>query len=266
MYNLEELKQNAQSRRKFLVRMGSAGLGAAAFSLLEWPGGALPANAATVVPGPPPAAFPGIPGENINIKVLNFALTLEFLEADLYRQALNKASGKPLTAPLNPNPATYTLAVTNGGLAHDQGNDGFQFLKEFTYAEAAHRDLLKVVINAAGGTAVGPNPDGYKFPTALPANLKGILNLILPLEETGVRAYLGAAPSITDLSLTAVAGGIFSVEARHSAVISDALGLDPGPRKMPGDRQVIPNQPSENTLEYFLLPSEILNIVQVYIV
>lgn len=280
---IDEMLQSPMRRRAFMARMGAAGLGVAAAglfsgSLLAGCGGGN-GGGGPLVPGVTPTPggggvfdqtnFPGILGRNINEAVLNFALTLEILEADLYRQALNKASGKPLDAPLGAE-SSYTLRISPGALSAASGNaaaDAFLFLKQFTFIEAAHRDFLRAAIRAGGGTPQPPNPKGYAFPGGDPgSDLRIIIGNILPLEETGVRAYLGAAGFLTDLNLVQTAATIFSTEARHSAVLSDSLGFDPGPRKMAGDQQVVAGQPSENTLEYFLTPPVVIQRASAYFV
>ncbi|MEO6436633.1 MAG: ferritin-like domain-containing protein [Tepidisphaeraceae bacterium] len=264
MFDLHALGRDSASRRQFLAVMTAAGLGLAAHQLFAADG---------TTPTPPPvgggtangvptdftAQFGSFPGAG-DQKVLNFALTLEILEADLYRQALNIASGKSITAPLGAA-SSYSRKVGGGGLNADDTSEGYQYLKDFTFVEAAHRDFLRTVL---GSVAVKPNANGYKFPKAPAANIASLLTAILPLEETGVRAYLGALPYLTNLATAQVAGGIFSTEARHSAVVAYTLGVDIGPRKLPGDRMVTATYPSQNTFEYFLTPREVLSAAAVY--
>ena len=264
MYDLETLTSSATSRRGFLTAMTAAGLGLAATKLLaDAPGGVF----AQAKAGDPDinfkdvqAAMPGIPGGTINELVLNFALTLEILEADLYRQALNLASGKSITAPLSTDSTTYSRNVGQGGLGTDLANAGFLYLLQFAYVEAAHRDFLTAAITASGGTPTTANSAGYAFPNANGGNMKELLEQIYPLEETGVRAYLGAAPYITDLGLATTAVGIYSTEARHSAAIAYILGKDIGPVRMPGDLSVSPRQPTDNTFEFALAPATVLSV------
>ena len=118
------------SRRAFLARMSAAGLGVAATALLAGCGGnySSAGPSAPTGPGPGPSPFfdpknfPGIPGQNENLVVLNYALTLETLEADLYRQALNIAAGKDVATPLPADGgASYTQAVGNGSVSPDSG-------------------------------------------------------------------------------------------------------------------------------------------------
>jgi hypothetical protein len=142
--------------------------------------------------------------------------------------------------------------------------DAFLFLKQFAYAEAAHRDFLRTAIRGFGGTPQPPAARGYRFPNGPGNDLRTIIANLYPLEETGVRAYLGAVPFLTDLGLAQTAGTIFSTEARHSAIFADILGRDPGPLPMPGDQKVTDNYPSPNTFEYFLAPRTVLQRIPAY--
>ena len=89
--------------------------------------------------------------------------------------------------------------------------------------------------------------------------------LSMPLEETGVRAYLGAVPYVTDYQkqggVAQTAVSIYSTEARHSSAINYILGKDPGPSFMVGDNRVTPTYPHENTFEYFLTPAQVFAAV-----
>jgi len=263
---LEKITGGTSSRRSFMTALAAVGVGAVVASPLLAGNGLTPpppatsGGAATGVPTDGATQFAAIPGRNINEKVLNFALTLEILEADLYRQALNLASGRPLTTALNSNPSSYKRTVGGGGLNATLTDVGYKYLRDFAYVEAAHRDVLTNAIKSGGGVPVVRNPNGYKFGGPVSPNIASILGGILPLEETGVRAYLGALPYITDLPLAQTAASIFSTEARHSAAINYTLGIDPGPYKKSGDLTVIPNQPSDNTLEYFLKPKTVLSV------
>jgi hypothetical protein len=210
--------------------------------------------------------FAAIPGSTINEKVLNFALTLEILESDLYRQALNLASGLPQDYALNVNPQVYSLKVGGGGLSSANTQAGYLYLKQFAYVEGAHRDFLEAAIAAAGFAPAVKNPGGYAFVTKPAANIKSILTQILPLEETGVRAYLGALPYLTDLSLAQVAGSIYSTEARHSAVVNYTLGNNPGPEPRPGDLDVVKGSSGTNTFEYYLPPKTVVAAASAYFV
>jgi rubrerythrin len=132
-----------------------------------------------------------------DVDVLNYALTLEYLESEFYRQgnAANLLSGKD---------KTYLEAI---------GAD-----------EDAHVAAISQTIDKLGGTAVkAPAVDfGKSFGSA-----KSFLETAHVFENTGVSAYLGAAGFITNPDILQAAAGIFGVEARHAAVVGNLLGLAP---------------------------------------
>lgn len=173
MVETPELLRDPVSWRAFLARMSAAGLGTAAAALIAGCGGSSNNANHNDISNPPPtnpglttfadqANFPGIPGQNENIVVLNYALTLETLEADLYRQALNIAAGQPLSTPLpSDGGASYTQAVGNGSLDSSLAPVGFLYLKQYAAVEAAHRDFLRIAIPSIGGTPVPANTKGY---------------------------------------------------------------------------------------------------------
>ena len=81
------------------------------------------------------------------------------------------------------------------------------------------------MINNLGGTPV--TQAAYNFPTLNTRDeVLGLLNVV---EQTGVGAYLGAAPYIQDKGLLAAAASIMQVEARHTALIRFLLGIAPVP-------------------------------------
>jgi Ferritin-like domain len=259
---LSSVSKTQHSRRRLMKLAAMGGISLAAVKMFT-PAKAF-ATTPTLTGGPTDGAtqFAAIPGNSINEKVLNFALTLEILESDLYRQALNLASDLPVDYALNVNPKVYSLKMGGGGLSASQTQVGYLYLKQFAYVEGAHRDFLVAAITAAGFTPVQKNPGGYKFVTEPLANIKSLLTAILPLEETGTRAYLGALPYLTDLGLATVAGSIYSTECRHSAAINYILGLPAGPSASPGDLTVVPNPPAVNTFEPYLQPKTVVAAVK----
>jgi len=123
-----------------------------------------------------------------DIDILNFALTLEYLETDFY-QSKGKSVG---------------LSGQAKSLATLFGDE-----------EAEHVAALTKAITASGGKPV-------KKPTfAFPVNNQaGFLKLAYTLENTGVGAYNGAGPSLKSKALLAAAGSIVQIEARHAASIA----------------------------------------------
>ncbi len=132
-----------------------------------------------------------------DVDVLNYALTLEYLEAEFYRQG----NGAGL---LNGKEASYLETI---------GAD-----------EDAHVSAISDTIMQLGGTPVeAPGVDfGRSF-----ANRGSYLETSHTFENLGVSAYLGAAGFIQDKAILQAAAGIFGVEARHAAVVGNLLGLEP---------------------------------------
>jgi hypothetical protein len=134
------------------------------------------------------------------IDVLNFALSLEYLEFNFYNHAIVATPGLVPSADL--------AAIT---LIRDH--------------EQAHVNLLAGAIPAAGGTARAPIPyadtdftAGGTFPTVF-SNYDTFLAVAQGFEDTGVRAYKGQAGVLVGNPYLTVALQIHSVEARHAAKI-----------------------------------------------
>ncbi len=132
-----------------------------------------------------------------DVDILNFALTLEYLESTFYNV---KAKSIGLSG------SAKTLVKT---IASD---------------EAQHVTTLMSAIKQAGGTPVAKPK--FKFPVT---NQASFLKLAHVLEETGVGAYNGAGPSIQSKAILAAAGSIVQVEARHAAAIALLVGAAPAP-------------------------------------
>ena len=132
-----------------------------------------------------------------DVEVLNFALTLEYLEAAFYTQALKETQGlsgevKELATTLRDN-------------------------------ETEHVDALTAAIKDSGGMPV--EAPGVDFGSAF-AEEKSFLKLAQTFEDLGVSAYNGAATEIKSPEVLASAGAIVQVEARHAAAIRALRGED----------------------------------------
>jgi Ferritin-like domain len=127
-----------------------------------------------------------------DIDILNFALTLEYLETDFY-----KTKGK-----------TVGLTGEAKALASLFGDE-----------EAEHVTALTQAITAAGGKPV--KKPTFAFPVT---NQASFLKLAYVLENTGVGAYNGAGPSLKNKAYLAAAGSIVQIEARHAASIALLTG------------------------------------------
>ncbi len=122
-----------------------------------------------------------------DIGILNYALTLEYLETEFY--------AKVLAAKL------YTGKV--GALLADFGRE-----------EKTHVEALKGAVEKMGGTPAA-NPNG-KFPIE---NATQVAELAYTVENLGAAAYLGQAPLIQSPEVLATALAIHTVEARHAATL-----------------------------------------------
>lgn len=133
------------------------------------------------------------------LEILNYALTLEYLEAAFYAAA--NAKGTDLIPAGAPAAAIQTIG------SH----------------EAAHVNFLKSAIMSLGGTPVSsPSFDftaGGMFPDVF-TNYATFLAVAQTFEDTGVRAYKGrAAELVKGGDLLTAALNIHSVEARHASHI-----------------------------------------------
>jgi rubrerythrin len=150
-----------------------------------------------------PIAFAGAQSGGLSkgdVKILNYALTLEYLEAAFYAEA--NAKGK-----LNGIAATFAQVVG----AH----------------EAAHVAALE---KALGSQAVKKPSFDFKGTTG---SEKTFLATAKTLEDTGVSAYQGQAGNIKAAPVLATAGSILAVEARHAAWVRDILGAGKDPVPAP---------------------------------
>jgi rubrerythrin len=132
-----------------------------------------------------------------DVEILNFALTLEYLETAYYTQALKRV----------------------GGLSGEVK----MLATEIRDNESAHVDALMTAIEGLGGTPV--KAPGVDFGDAF-ASQRSFLELAQTLEDTGVSAYNGAAPMIASAEVLGAAGSIVQVEARHAAAIRSLNGVD----------------------------------------
>jgi len=125
-----------------------------------------------------------------DVDILNFALTLEYLEAAFYTQALKQVG--------------------------DLKGDVKSLATEIRDNENEHVAALEMTIKDLGGRPV--KAPGVDFGNAF-ANQKAFLKLAQTFEDTGVSAYNGAAPAIRSTDVLAAAGSIVQIEARHAAAI-----------------------------------------------
>ncbi|GAB3896481.1 ferritin-like domain-containing protein [Spirosoma agri] len=129
------------------------------------------------------------------IDVANFALTLEYLEDEFYKNGL-AASGLI--------PTTDRTVIS-----------------QISKHETAHVNLLKTALGA--GAVAKPT---FKFPTGTFTTYTTFLATARAFEDTGVQAYKGQAGTlINDKDILQIALQIHSVEARHASEIRRMQGL-----------------------------------------
>jgi rubrerythrin len=136
-------------------------------------------------------------GGTSDVDILNFALTLEYLESTFYEEAKKrvKASGELK-----------------------------QLLPLLASDEKQHVEALAGTIKKLGGKPVAKPKFNFEY-NGTPEFLK----LAETFENTGVSAYNGAGPAIKSKEVLGAAGSIVQVEARHAAAIALQNGMEPSP-------------------------------------
>jgi rubrerythrin len=128
-----------------------------------------------------------------DIGILNYALTLEYLESAFYKDVVKSGLFKG-----------EELAV----------------LKKFGAEEQQHVEALSGTVKKLGGKPA-PMPK-TEFPLK---NAKSVAELAGTVENLGAAAYLGQAGNIESPEVLAAALSIHSVEARHAATLNTLLKL-----------------------------------------
>jgi rubrerythrin len=145
-----------------------------------------------------------------DLGILNYALTLELIESDFYRQ------------------------VARSGLFK---GDDLALIRSFGADEQAHVDVLTATVEKLGGKPA-PKPK-TSFPLE---DAKSVLELAATVENLGSAAYLGQAARIENGDVLAAALSIHSVEARHAATLNtliDESFVPEGAFAKPADAQTV---------------------------
>ena len=125
-----------------------------------------------------------------DVEILNFALTLEYLEAAFYDQAVKQTRGL--------------------------GGEAMELAETLRDNENEHVKALSSTIKDLGGKPV--KAPGVDFGEAF-ASQGSFLKTAQTFEDLGVSAYNGAAPQIKSKDVLGAAGSIVQVEARHAAAV-----------------------------------------------
>jgi hypothetical protein len=198
---MEKANDAAANRRTFLKGAGFTGLGLASAAMIGSRLGASlqDVHAATTID---------------DADILNFALNLEYLEAEFYAKSTYGAtlvelgvissadeSGPTTGGAKVPNFSASTMATTATALRKNE-IDHVVFLRKALGSAAVKKPAIDL------------NALGYGF-----SSVASWLKLARQFEDVGVSAYLGAAPLISSKAYLGAAGAILSVEAFHAGAI-----------------------------------------------
>lgn len=221
---LEKRGEKLAKRRTFFKNIGGLSVGMVAGSMLTACGGGVSSAIAQM-------AVP------TDIDILNFALNLEYLEAQFYSYAV---FGTGLPAAMLTGTGTQG-AVIGGQQVPFADPLVAQYAKEIAKDELAHVGFLRAALGSAavaqpaldvGGTdpngafsqaarAAGLVPAGVAFnPYASDANF--LLGAFI-FEDVGVTAYKGASPLIENKTFLEAAAGILAAEAYHASLVRTVL-------------------------------------------
>ena len=212
---LNKLAGLGLSRRGFLAGAGAA----TAATLVGCSDNGTPMSNVPVAPTAPSVT---------DVDILNFALNLEYLEAEFYLRA---ATGTGLAS------ADGGGATVTGGAKVPLTGFYANLANELAQTELAHVRAIRATITSLGGTPVAaPAIDftnafnGAAFAAGIgPAfnPFAGDINSYLigafVFEDVGVTAYAGAAPLVTNKKVLDAAAGIQAVEAYHAASIRNLI-------------------------------------------
>src|ERR1700683_2642589 len=196
---LEQMVNNPTNRRRFMKRVGATGLGVAAATMM---GSSFleKAHASTTA--------------LTDTDILNFALNLEYLEAEFYSMA---TYGSTLLELGGLTAAEESGPTTGGNMVPDFGSSPLAFLATaLRENEIDHVQYLRTTLGSAAvkKPTINLAALGYGF-----SSVDSWLELARQFEDVGVSAYFGAAPSITSKTYLAAAGAILATEAQHSGSI-----------------------------------------------
>ncbi|HZI91236.1 MAG TPA: ferritin-like domain-containing protein [Thermoleophilaceae bacterium] len=192
---LDELRQEPGSRAQFLKMVGGAGAAGALSVLIAACGGDDEKDTSSSS-GSSSSGSSGGGASKADLEIVNYALTLEYLEADFYQQVLDSGEVKDKKV---------------GEVA-----------MEISENEQEHVAALMATVEKLGGKpAARPTTN---FDSVLEGGEKKILETAATVENLGAAAYLGQAGRIKSKEILAAALSIHTVEARHAAVLNQVVG------------------------------------------
>ncbi len=181
---VERLTREDSDRKRFLKMVGASG--AASFGAFVLAACGSSSTNSTATKATATAAMKSTASSGTgDVAILNYALTLEYLETEFYAKVI----------------AARLFSGKVGAL-----------VKSFGAQEASHVVAIKGAVEKLGGTPVA-KPEG-KFPIT---SADQVAQLAYTVENLGAAAYLGQAANIQSPEVLASALAIHSVEARHAA-------------------------------------------------
>lgn len=230
--------QRRDDRRDFFKTAGTAAAAVAATSLLngcysdDYNSGYQPTPTPTATPTPTPTAVPLTDAD-----ILNFALNLEYLEAQFYSYA---AFGTGLAGTMLTGTGTQG-SVIGGRKVNFTDPVVSQYAQEIAADEVTHVKFLRAQLGAAAVAQPtvdvgGTDPNGAFSSAARAAGLVGAgvafdpyasdENFLLGafiFEDVGVTAYKGASPLLTSKVFLEAAAGLLAAEAYHASLVRTVL-------------------------------------------
>jgi Ferritin-like domain len=219
---IDRSAENPDDRRRFLRGASLAGLGLVGAGLVGGLG-ATAASAATDSADTTPISDGAI---------LNFALNLEYLEAEFYSNAVyghglpsSMTTGKGTLGPVQGGHEVPFQTQSLKQFATEIAKDEYEhvaFLRSALGSAAVARPEINInTAFTAAATAAGLIKKGETFNVY--ANEDNFLLGAFIFEDVGVTAYKGAAPLISNKTYLGAAAGILAVEAYHAANIRTVL-------------------------------------------